>query len=246
MRDRRDLQGAFVPTSEVYVRDVPAHRVEQAKDVVTDLCWLLRLASMSGVVPFETEFEHHTRRWSVSGEFQEFRLPIDIQDGCAVEEFVHATWREYRRIKRSRQLAVAIDYLVFAESLDVPMEVKLLMGFTVLEHLKATYARKKRIPLIAGYYRERDAAGHANKKSRKIHFDELVRTMLSDVQMRTALRTIIPLRNRLIHTGITRNSVQRNFEIYGAVAHTIHRYLFRILGYRGPMIHHGSLKRVRA
>lgn len=240
---REQFEGLFVPTSDVFVRDVPPDRVQQATDAVHDICWLMRLASMSAVAPFETEYDGRTRRWSVMAGFHEFRPPIQMHDGRTVEQFVHSCWAGYRRLKRSRQLPVAIDYLVYAEGGNLPMEAKLLLAFTALEHLKATWARSQRIPLIAGYYRQRDAAGNANRRSSTLSFANLLRSMLAEVKMRAALRTVIRLRNRLIHSGITRSSTTRNFEVYAAMLVTIHRYLFRLLGYRAPMMDYRSMAR---
>jgi hypothetical protein len=239
--ERRDFQGAFVPTSDVFVRNVPRHRERQAIEVVTDICWLLSLASTSAVVPYQTHYEGRTHGWSVAAAFNEFRAPIEVYDGKTVETFVQACYPQFRRLKRRRKLPTAIDYLVYGHLPSMPLEVKLLIAFTVLEHLKSTWARTQGIPLIAGFYRKLDTTGHATRRSPRWSFDELVRAMLTEVKMRAALRRIVPLRNRLIHSGMTRLTVTRSFNLFGGIVDTLHKYLFRLLGYRGPMVDYRTL-----
>ncbi|MGH8436685.1 MAG: hypothetical protein ACRERX_19965 [Pseudomonas sp.] len=239
--DRGDFDGAFVPTSKVFVRNVSPASVEKAMTVVTDLCWLLRLASMSAVVPYEREYAGHIRRWSVAAEFRDFRPPIDIHDGRAVETFIEQTWLRYRRYKRPRQLEAVIDYLVYAAMSQIPVEAKLILVFTALEHLKTTFARSEGIPIFKGKYRDLPRGTPPTKNSPVLSFEQLLRRMIGGVRMRAPLKDVVRLRNRLIHTGITRNRVTRNFEIYGGIVFVIHRYVFRLLGYTGPMMHHGEL-----
>jgi hypothetical protein len=233
---RRQFDGRFVPTSRLYVRDVNPNHVDKASEAVRDLCWLLRLACLSGVAPYSSKYAGEYQSWSASGCFTEFRWPLDVRDGAIVEDFVQKCWPAYRKLKRRRRLQESIDYLVFANGSDVPVEIKLIAAFTALEHLKTTFARVQRIPRIAGYYRERDALGRASRNSPRLYFEDMIRLMLAEVRMKTAVRRFVPLRNQLIHTGVSRRSARRHFEEYCAVTTDLHRYLFRLLGYSGTMM----------
>lgn len=239
---RYDLRGDLVPTSHAIVRNVPMRRFRSAKTTVSDICWLLRLASMSAVTPYQTTYRDRIHRWAVAAQYHEFRAPIDMRDGKVVESSIHSCWPAYRRLKATRQLDVPIDYLVYADGASIPVEAKLLLAYTAIEHLKTTWAKSTGVPWIAGYFREPDMAGNATRKSPRLSFEALVTAMLSDVRMRSALRRIVRVRNQLIHTGIATGTGYQKFERYGTLVGTIQRYLFRLLGYRGHMIDYATLQ----
>jgi hypothetical protein len=241
-----ELTGQCVHTSDAFVRNVPAHRVKAAERVVSDLCWLLRLATTSAVCPFETEYGSTRTTRSVVAAYCDFRPPIEIRDGAQVEQFVHACWRGYRALKRVRQLGIAVDYLVYANSAPIPVEGKLMLVLTALENLKATWARQRGIPFIAARFRRVGVSGVATRKSPAWSFAELVEAMLAEVRMRAAFRRLVLVRNRLIHEGLGRRTGARNFDLCGDAMAIAQRYLFRLLGYRGPMSHYRTRRSIRA
>lgn len=73
-----------------------------------------------------------------------------------------------------------------------------------LEMLKTTYANVRGIPLIGGQFRKISAPPKPNpKKERAYTFQELLKLMLRDVKMgRTGLKSLIGLRNTIIHSAI--------------------------------------------
>ena len=241
--ERVALDGRFVPTSEVFVRNVTPKQVAEATSVIGDLCYLLRLATTSSVVAYESDYEARLHSWTVVAGYNNFRAPIDIHDGRVIEEFIGACWPAYRRLKRPRRLPRVIDFLVYADLTAVPVEGKLLLAFTALESLKTTWAKSKGIPFIAGFYRQVESNGRATPKSRRIAFEHLVQGMMSEVKMRATLSRLVALRNQLVHTGIAHKDTSWAFHQYGRTVAIAHRYLFRLLGYRGGMADYATLRR---
>ncbi len=230
---RSDLRGAFVPTSDVWVRSVRPHQVDRARRAVDDIVWLLRFASMSAVTPFESEYGASRSEWAVVAEFQDFRAPLDLNDGKVIEAFVHSAWPAFRRLKGRRQLPRVIDYLVFAEHDGLPVEAKLLLLYTAIEHLKTTWAHQAGVPFINGAFRLRDHAGNATKKSPKLGFEQLVGDMLAGVGLSTALKRVARVRNRLVHEGVASHNPRASRGLYRGLLLITHRYLLRLLGVRG-------------
>ena len=209
-----EFNGRFIRSSRLEVQNVDAKHVEKALRVVERICWLLSFAALSNVTWYAYEYPagsggQITR--SVVAESLFFRPVIDIREGVETSEFIERCYPQYARLERKRKLNIVTAYMVQAERVGQPVEVRLLLAFVALESLKSTYARSTGIPYIKGFFRKRP-------KPRRVRdtysFEELLQQMFQAVGMRRGLKRVIALRNEIIHSGVTRKSFDWQWNKY--------------------------------
>lgn len=225
-----------------YTTDVVAHGVrpkdrQKAMDTVCDLSILLSLVCESRIWPFRWEYFDGRRSYAdnpSTGTAQFYRPPLNIRDGDTVHSFVATVWQSYSRVKKKRRIRELVHYLCLMELPENPLQLKLIIAFTILENLKDTWARSRRIPFAGGFFRKVSSPPKANpKKEPKYAFEDMLREMLREMKMRRGLRRIIKLRNDLIHSGLSRRSDRTQFRIYDVCRDIIREYLLRLIGYSG-------------
>lgn len=235
-----NLTGRFCETSDVLISNVPPSRLQRTLRLIDRLCWLLSFASMSHVLWYGYDYPAGSPtglRRSVSGAVNDFRPVFDVRDTSMVQSFIEQAYPAYEQLEISRKLHVVIDYLVRADMPGQPTEFRLLLAFVTLESLKDTYARSRGIPYVAGAFRK---GPNPSRKSAKYGFEELLKAMLKDVRMRRGLKTIVRLRNEIVHSGISRLSHKSQSAIYGRAQDLIREYLLRLLGYHGSYLTYAS------
>lgn len=235
------LKGTFCKTSTVEVEGVEPNQFDGVLEALDAICWLLSFAGQSRVVCYGHHFPEGTttgRFTSVAGTANYFRPPIDLRDGAAVKSFIEQTYPEFRRLSKKRKLSAVFDYLVQADKESQPTEVRLLLLFVSLECLKDTYARETRIPYLKGSYRK--PAKRPGKPGEKFTFEELLLQMLRSVGVRKGLKQVVALRNEIIHSGFSRKSHLRQWQMYERVQDLIREYVFRLLAYRGEVFAYAS------
>ncbi|MCC6295264.1 MAG: hypothetical protein IT469_01000 [Pseudomonadales bacterium] len=232
------LVGRFADTSEFVLRNVPQRQLRKSLILVERLCWLLSFASMSKVLWYGYDYPDGTPRSyrrSAVGSINGFRPVFNVRDVTSIQNFVRQVFSRYVHLEKSRKLNVVIDYLLIAEERNRATEGRLLLIFVVLENLKDTYARSKSIPYSGGYYRKSTATN-----SPRYTFEELLSAMLMDVGMRKDLKSIIRLRNELIHSGLSRLPHASQRRIYERAQDLVREYMLRLLGYRGSFLAYSS------
>lgn len=235
------FKGIFTKTSEVIVKDVKESEIKKVRETLDRICWLLSFAGLSRVICYGYEYPNSSglaHFSSVVGTANYFRPSINIRDGITVKNFVEQAYDTYFRLEKIRKLNVVIDYLVQAERLEQPTELKLILAFVALENLKDTYARSKSIPYVKGYYRKPPT--HVGKPGAKYSFEDLLELMLRDVRMRKGLKRVIQLRNEIIHSGLSRKPHSRQFAMYERIHDLIREYVIRLLGYHGHYLIYAS------
>jgi hypothetical protein len=227
-----DFRGRFCETSEILVRDVQPSQVQKTLQAIDRICWLLSFAGLSQVVCYGHDYQDgglNQSRQTVIGTAESFRPTLNIEDGALVKSFIEQTYPNFVSLEKSRKINVVINYLLEAERRSQPIECKLIFAFILLENLKYTFATSKLIPYVKGFFRKGPGA-----KDKTYSFKELLECMFRDVGMPTAsLKQIITLRNELIHSGLSRNSLQQNWTIYEEIHDLLREYLLRLLGYHG-------------
>lgn len=160
---------------------------------------------------------------------------INIRDGAAVREFIESTWNGFRRHFQSRKLHVAINYLVAAEALSLPLELQLLSVFVFFENLKSTYADSKGYNYIKGYYRKPSIGDKGTKEGAKWPFEELLEEMFKEVGMYPRLTELVKLRNEIIHSGVSKLAFETQDHIYSFCQDLGREYIARLLDFRGSI-----------
>ena len=237
-----DHRGDLVDTSVVVVEGVTATKLPTVLRMLDSICWLLSFAGMSRVVRYRYEFpagSDQTHAHSVVAQSNYFRPAIEIRDGAVARSFVEQVYPTFRSLLRTRRLPVVIDYLVLAESVAQPMEVRLVLLFVALENLKSTFARASGIPFSDGFYRL--PPSKPGKKGKAYKFEELLEMMLADVGMKQGLKRIVGLRNDTIHTGVSCKSLAQQRLIYEHAHNVAREYLLRLLRYQGPYFMYSSV-----
>jgi len=232
-----EFRGKWVNTSRLIVENVPEEKVKQVEVIIKDVAALLSFAGGSPVRVFGYEYPMDSGKQAFVSTFGNsgfFRPTIDIFDGSAVRHFVAACWKGFRRQKNVRKLPEVFEYLAIAENSTIPMELKLLTLFIVLESLKDTYAKQRKIPFVKGWYRKTSTPPKTNPAREQVYrFEELLASMLNEQGIRRGLKRIISLRNDLIHSGLARKPFRSLWKTYCNAHDIVRLYLLHILGYSG-------------
>jgi hypothetical protein len=235
--DISDLKKKWVDTSRLIIENVPERNVKKVKSIVEDIAALLSFAGLSQIRVFGHEYPMGSGMESFTstiGNCVYFRPTIDILNGSVLKNFVATCWDGFKRNKKVRKLPLIFEYLATAEATVLPMELKLVTLFIVLESLKDTYAKERNIPYVNGFYRSVSTPPRTNPASeRRLGFETLLSLMLSEKGIRKGLRRIISLRNDLIHSGLTRKPFRSLWKTYCNAHDIIRLYLLHILGYSG-------------
>lgn len=213
------------------MEDVSERTKASAERVIDDVCSLLSFAGSSQVRAHTYSFEGKPHGHSIIAQANFFRPTIEIRNGEIVKQYIEKCWPSFRRLKRSRKLPAAINYMVAAD-LHHTAQIKLLLVFTALECLKATYAKAAGIPFVNSRFRK-PTKGNP-KKAAPYSLEELLRMMLEDVGIRRGLRRAVRLRNAIVHTGLSRHGTRQLSAWYDWCYSLLQEYLLRLLGYRGP------------
>lgn len=231
------FNNAWHHTTDVVVNQVGKNDRKKAMETVIDLSILLSFICECRIWPFKWEYPDGSGRYGINtsvGTAQYFRPVIEIRNGEAVYSFVHNVWNEYKKAKKKRKFKELVHYLALTELPENPIELKLIIAFTIFENLKNTWARTKRIPFAAGYFRNMSHPPKANiKKEPKYGFEEMLHSMLKNVKMKKGLKRIVKLRNDLIHSGLSRRPFQSQLKTYEVCKDIIREYLLRLIGYCG-------------
>jgi hypothetical protein len=213
-----EFRGKWVNTSRLIVENVPEEKVKQVEGIVKDVAALLSFAGSSQVRLFGHEYPMDSGKQTFESTFGNsvfFRPTIDICNGSAVKHFVTACWKRFRKQKNLRKLPEVFEYLATADSAIIPLELKLVTLFIVLESLKDTYARQRKIPYVKGWYRKISTPPKPNPAREPIFkFEELLTNMLNEQGIRKGLKRIISLRNDLIHSGLGRRPSRSLWKTY--------------------------------
>ena len=236
--DIEPRKGSFCETSTVEVEGVNPNQVDKVLEILEDICWLLTFAGQSKVLCYGHKFETTKHFKSVSGSAYYFRPPIEIRDGAVIKSFIEKTYPVFHKLNKRRKLSVIFDYLLEADKLNQPTEIRLLLLFITLESLKDTYARGKGYPFIKNRYRK--ATTKPNKLGAAFEFEELLLQMLKSVNMRRSLKQVVALRNEIIHSGLSRKPHSRQWKMYERIQDIIREYLIRVLEYNGEFFTYAS------
>lgn len=228
------------PVGLVYTTDLEISGIKkyvEGETAANDLCRLLALASFSQVVPLKYRFEGSGRnRLNLNDEAMYFRPLIDIKCGDTAQAFLEKTWIPFRKLKKSRKLAVVIEMLTIAELPAQLLEVKLALMFIIMENLKGTYARANNIPFKKGFFRKVTDPNNSSNNGPTLSFKELLNLMFRDVGMQPSLKRIIRLRNEIIHFGLSRKPYESLRKDYDYCHDIVREYLLRLLGYEGKYL----------
>lgn len=228
------LLGKAIETTEVIVPGVCGPDLEAVKCAVERICWLLSFVGTCRVIPFGYEYPNGSGRQnliSISDLPQHFRPVFEIRDGAQVKNFVDQVYDSYVALEGSRNLKVVFDYLAQTEAPGQLLEVRAILSFVALENLKQTFAKKEGIPFANGQFRKPILAGE--KFGKAWTFKELLEKMFADVGITRDLRAAIALRNDLIHSGLSSETIDHQMALYEGVHDLIREYLLRLLGYTG-------------
>lgn len=225
----RDYRGKAVHTTTVVVRNVQVEERETVLELLQGLSFLLSFATCSNVALYGWEHQNSQpagQRWSVVARMGYFRPPFDIHDGTAIRTYLERVWQGYFKLEETRELRVAIDLFVLAETRSLPLELKLATMFILLENLKSTFANEQSYAFKDGCYRK--ASG------KPWSFKALLFDMFKVVGMSSPnLSAIVNLRNEIIHSGISQTSHDHQEEIYDSCQDLVREYFLRLLDYTG-------------
>ncbi len=232
----QEYRKQFVHSTHILVKDVKESDVSKVKGLLDDLSALLGFAGLSDVWCYGYEYPDGSGfgQWHTSwGQTNYVRPTIDIRHKERVHHFVKQVWPQYQKLKKKRKLPIIFKYLIQAEP-EQYTEMKLLIMFTVLESLKYTYAKERKIPYIKGYFRKISSPPKPNpKKEPPYSFEELLTEMFREQKIRKGLKRIVRLRNDIFHSGLASRPSRSLFKTSRECNELIRIYLLKILGYKG-------------
>lgn len=235
LRDK--FHGYFVKSTIIKVADVELNEVDEVKKIIRSLCNLLSFITCSEVVFYGQKYPRHTSYWNGVGKTNIYHPLVEIKDGKLVREFIETTWNKFRQIEQSRELWHIFDYIHHAIYPGPKVESKLVFSFITLESLKYTYAINKPIPSDKrGFLKpnKRKLWFFRSNKKKYYRFEELLDLMLKEVGIiNTKLKSLVKLRNEIIHSGLSKNDFSTNFRLYKETQNLIREYLIKLLGYNG-------------
>lgn len=232
-----DFKKRWVDTSRLIIENVLERDLKKVQSIVANIAALLSFAGLSQVRVFGHEYPMGSGKQSFTssiGNCVYFRPTINILNGYELKNFIVNCWGGFKRNKEVRKLPIVFEYLATAEATILPMELKLITLFIVLESLKDTYAKQYSIPFVNNLYRKISSPPRANPAREPIYgFRELLSLMLSEKTIRKGLTRIISLRNDIVHSGLTRKPFRSLWKTYCNAHDIIRLYLLKILEYSG-------------
>jgi hypothetical protein len=236
------LAGQWKHTTNVLVRDVKKAQVSEVRELLGDLRVLLMLGSLSQVHFYGFDYpagSQYGEEWASGGETNTDWPLISSLAGASVGGFITDTWPRYRSLKNSRRLPVVMYYLTEAQRRNLPLELRLVTLFLVLECLKDSYARQQGIPFSNGRFRKPQGI-RPIARCPPWSFADLLRAMLAAEKTRRGIKRIVDLRNQLIHSGISRWPRRTQLRVHRSTMVVIEEYLLRLLRYRGVFNAYGA------
>lgn len=218
------LHGRTVNSTKVVVLNVDVNEIEDVRDLIFSLCFILSFITCSQVVFHSQEYPKSSSSWAIVGKTSIYHNVLDIRDGDAVADFIRTVWVKFISIEKNRRLDMIFDYIHHALYPGSTIESKLAFTFVTLESLKYTFAKAKGYPFIGGYFR---------KPNNKIYsFGYLLEQMFKEVGMIFKSKVEIEdLRNEIIHSGISKYDFNYNYKVFMETQNLIREYLIKLLGY---------------
>ena len=210
-------------TSDLIVHGIPPNDPDMGLRFSDDVAWLLAFATLSEVQVSSWTFNKKTVHRGIHGTARVFRPPLNLGNGEQMKRYLEEVWPRFRRFKRQRKLREVIHYLLVADRDGQPVEVQLALLAIVLENLKSTWARAKRVPVKKGrFVRPNSWDGDSGSW---VGFEELLRRMLSEVGMRPGLKRIVKARNEIVHEGLSKRGAERVSWYYEKCMGLVQEYL---------------------
>ena len=233
----KKLSNKWIDSSKVIISNVALNKISEAENIAKDLAYMLSFAGMSQVWVYGYEYPMGSGKkhcYPKRGVADFYRPTFDITDGSNIENFINQCWPTYRKLKRKRKLNVVFEVLIFSVASLLPLEIRLVSLFMVLESLKDTFAKSKGIPYHKGFYRKVGSPPRSNlSKEPKYSFEELLSLMLKEKGIRKGLKRIIRLRNDLIHSCVSKRPYNSQLKTFENCHEIIRKYILSLLAYKG-------------
>lgn len=228
-----DYKGKWLDSTYLVFNISEEKEITNVKNIAENISYLLSMAALSPVRFYRFDkdniFDHteHAR----NGNFNFFRPLINLLSGSDIKNYLETTFDNFEKLKEKRQLNVVIEYLISSETLKMPLELKLSTVFILLENLKKTYADEERFPFNGKSY------CYKTKPANTIGFEGLLEKMYKKVELNNIdFKSIVKLRNEIIHSGLSQMSYSQQYRIYEDCHDLVHLYLLKLLNYRGDYL----------
>lgn len=205
-----NLKGFFIESSDLFIKGITSQ--DEGEQVVTDICKLLSLATMSRVVWHSYSYKEHGRSMTVSGFYNNFRPLLEYEATNQIKDFLECCWQPYQQNKEKRKLSAVIEYLLQCDKPGQPLEARILFISIVLESLKSTYAHENGYKFDGTGFltdvqqdKKLKCKDDTKCKNRYMSFRNLLEKMLAEVGIQVELTDIIFYNYLLIVRHLTDN-----------------------------------------
>ncbi len=215
--------------AEIIVENVAPGQTKATMETIERICWLLSFATQSHVACYGYDYpdgSSHKVRKGMYRAGQNVDPVIDPADGSAIRMFVDQAYPQFKTLEGARSLKVVIDYMLQAARPGLPMECRLVFLSVLLENMKQTYGTQSRFAFKRGKFVDPDTKD-------PLSFQKMMSRMFGSEGMTPNLRSLVDLRNDVLHTGVVNMTIQQQKAQHDAVTDLIREYLLRLLGFKG-------------
>lgn len=139
-------------TTTITVQNIENTQIQQALEIIDDLCWLLSFAQQS-VVSRHGYKIGSTEHWTnCSGIIINPKTCLIENCGKEIRNFIEQVYPTFQKLKSIRQLTVVFGYLCEANRSPLALEAKLILHYVLIENLKHTFALEQGFKLRNGKY----------------------------------------------------------------------------------------------
>ncbi len=232
--NQTELRGQFVESTKLIVKNVDESNLEPVLTIVKNISNLLSFATSSEVCFYGWSIDgtQQSHQWSVRARYCSFRAPFCCVDTSNIKMLIETCYESYSQIHQPRALNVVVNMLNTPEVNNLQLELKLATMFILLENLKSTYADSKGYK-FKGCYKTVDNKNYT--------FESLLLEMFCVVKMDVSLTKIKSLRNEIIHSGLSKVSIDEKVAIYADCRDIVTEYFLRLIGFKGDFSPYESL-----
>ncbi len=241
----------FQITTLVTIQKITHQNLDQALNIIDDICLMLSLITGNDVIRASYTFEKEGNMTPHIGARINPKYQIINLDGKSIHIFIDMCFAKFRSLKLSWQLNTIIGYLCEANRTFQAIETKLILHYVVIENLKHTFA------LENGYIENKGKFSHPDfpplitkpvkcdkyqKKGNKYVYElgssQMTREMVKAIGIAEfRVNHLLTKRNKMIHEGVLLpigdpNYVNQAIYDYYEVNDFIREYLLKLLNYQ--------------
>lgn len=247
-------------TTTITVENISDEKIQEALEVIDDLCLLLSFVQLSPVYRDGYKINDIENRTSCSNIVINPINNIIEMHGKEIRCFIEQVYSTFKTLKSNRQLITVFGYLCEANRNPLALEAKLILHYVLIENLKHTFALEQGYKEKSGKYFhpeyppqnhlcinkesycfDENIGQYIHKKYGKCGSSEMTKRMFDSIGINRNNKIVkdsLVKRNKMIHEGILLpfgdiNYSKQAMEDLRDVSDLLRQYLLTLLNYQG-------------